>query len=354
MLLSAVSPRIVASLIHYAAQEKNNEILGQTYMVRNEQKAKSILRRILEAQSEARQAAIGRHMSGLARNWIEEKPGKRALREVERARRKALARSAAGGPPEAGPYAAARKAFSGLAILVREAALNIPLSWLGGRCQDIRGASNLRLLLPMEVLKNSPDMALALNKLGLLKNGVSFELVVTGVTDGDIEAVKRLERADIKSALRLPANVRISLITEAEIRERAVALGRDASLPKVRACLTKDIYLETLGRERPGKGEYMAIAAAVDTKEEAEGLKAEEDGLSKELDENLSMLLLVRPQADKTAFSLGAIISSWLLNIRQKNGPSISIILPEMVSPAEMLKTLGEAVRNAWQALSAA
>jgi hypothetical protein len=166
--------------------------------------------------------------------------------------------------------------------------------------------------------------------------------------------VKRLERADIKSALRLPANVRISLITEAEIRERAVALGRDASLPKVRACLTKDIYLETLGRERPGKGEYMAIAAAVDTKEEAEGLKAEEDGLSKELDENLSMLLLVRPQADKTAFSLGAIISSWLLNIRQKNGPSISIILPEMVSPAEMLKTLGEAVRNAWQALSAA
>ncbi|MCX5667260.1 MAG: NAD-glutamate dehydrogenase [Candidatus Omnitrophica bacterium] len=249
-----------------------------------------------------------------------------------------------------------QQAFSALNSEAREESqLSTSVSKLRGTSQNLMDVNKFRFCLPIEVLRNSPDIALALNSTGLLKQkpqdaeNVEFELVVTGVTEEDVKLIEGLNRDDIKKALNLPKKFTVSVITEAQIQETAQRFGYDASNPKNRVAIVKDFFSGALA-----KGEYMAIATdALDSTEKADALKEElERELKAELSqENISIRVLVRPESGKSMYSLSKIINDWLDAINQGNFSTISRILP---IPAPLTPELERAIRTAWAVLIAA
>lgn len=237
----------------------------------------------------------------------------------------------------------------------KESQLSASVSKLRGTSQNLMEVNKFKFCLPIEVLRNSPDIALALNSTGLLKQkpqdaeNIEFELVVTGVTEEDVKIIEGLNRDDIKKALNLPKKFTVSIITEAQIQETAQRFGYDASNPKNRVAIVKDFFSGALA-----KGEYMAIATdALDTTEKADLLKEElEKELKDELSqENISIRVLVRPESGKSMYSLSKIINDWLEAINQGNFSTISRILP---IPAPLTPELERAIRTAWAVLTAA
>jgi hypothetical protein len=237
----------------------------------------------------------------------------------------------------------------------KESQLSASVSKLRGTSQNIMEVNKFRFCLPIEVLRNSPDIALALNSTGLLKQrpqdaeNIEFELVVTGVMEEDVKLIEGLNRDDIKKALNLPQKFTVSAITEAQIHETAQRFGYDASNPKNRVTIVKDFFSGALA-----KGDYMAIATdALDTTEKADTLKEElERELKAELaQENISIRVLVRPESGKSMYSLSKIINDWLEAINQGNLSTISRILP---IPAPLTPELEKAIRTAWAVLTAA
>jgi DNA mismatch repair ATPase MutS len=248
-----------------------------------------------------------------------------------------------------------QQAFSVLNTEVRkESQSSSSVSKLHGTSQNHMEVNKLKFCLPIEVLRNSPDIALALNSTGLLKQrpqdteNIEFELVVTGVTDEDVKLIEGLNRDDIKKALNLPNKFTVSIITEAQIQQTANRFGYDATNPKQRVAIIKDFFSGALA-----KGEYMAIATdALDTTEKADTLKEElEKELKDELaQENISIRVLVRPESSKSMYSLSKIINDWLEAINQGNFSTISRILP---LPASLTPEIEKALKAAWEVLTA-
>jgi hypothetical protein len=247
-------------------------------------------------------------------------------------------------------------AFSALNKEARETSLlNEEVSTLRGTSQRLRDITKFRFCVPIEVLRNSPDIALALNSTGLLKQksqgaeNIEFELVVTGVTEEDIKLIEGINRGNIKKALNLPKKFTVSMITEAQIRGIAQRFKYNASDPKDRVAIIKDFYTGALV-----KGEYVAIATdALDSTEKADLLKEElERDLKAELSqENISIRVLVRPESGKSMYSLSKIINDWLEAINQGAFSTIRKILPV---PAPLTPGLEKAIIAAWAVLTAA
>jgi len=230
--------------------------------------------------------------------------------------------------------------------------LKRPLSELNGTCQRRTEAALLHICLPIEALKDSADIRMTFERLGKSKS--QFRLVVTGATKEDEELINRLnDRADIKQALHIPENVAIEVISEDAINTRAALMQCDALDPINRTRIVKDLYLEMLGRQELGRDEAMAIGTVAGSVEEADRLVESED-LKQELADNISIRMLVRPEANRSVYSLSAILNDWLNAIQNGNKSSISKILPVMISPEELIKRLGAAVANAWRVLAAA
>lgn len=264
--------------------------------------------------------------------------------------------SGAASPTNSPDVGAVKQAFDTLSSEVKKASqLGSSISKLRGTSQNLMEVNKFRFCLPIEVLRNSPDIALALNSTGLLKQksqdaeNIEFELVVTGVTEEDVKLIEGLNRDDIKKALNLPEKFTVSIITEAQIQETAQRFGYDASNPKNRVAIIKDFFSGALA-----KGEYMAIATdAIDSTEKADLLKEElERELKAELSqENISIRVLVRPESGMSMYSLSKIINDWLEAINQGNFSTISRILP---IPAPLTPELERAIRTAWAVLTAA
>jgi hypothetical protein len=255
-------------------------------------------------------------------------------------------------------YLPTQEAFGILENIIRnrdaKCELNTAVSKLSGVTQRIMDASKFRLCIPIEVLKNSADIALALSRLGMLNTytrrggRIPFELVVTGVTREDIDIINSLKDKDIRIALNLPENLTVTIITEAEIQKRAQWMNIDGTNPQIRAEIVKQLSLES---QELTEAEYMAIATdAVDDKDKETLLKQ----LKKELEDNISIRVLVKPETGRNMFSLSNIIDDWLKDIQEGHKSTIRIILPTLVSPAEMIEKLDEAIRNAWKVLAAA
>jgi len=231
----------------------------------------------------------------------------------------------------------------------------------------MRGASKLHLLVPVEVFKDCADIKIALGELRKLKDSTPFKLVVTGVTEEDVELIEGLERAikrkSVKKAFDLPSNLEVVWITEREIQDRVGewylgVYGKDAEKLENRAVIIEDIYREKLGTRDLPEGENMAITIKTDvsTEEEAENLANSEKfkKLKKELskgNKNISIRLLVKPEEGESVYSLSAIINDWFSDIRNGRKSAIGITLP---LAASMIKELEECLRATWLVLAAA
>ena len=246
-----------------------------------------------------------------------------------------------------------RKEFESLNSAVRKSDLNKSASQFSGACQKTYDVSKMRFYIPVEVLKNSADVTITLNRIGMLNSSIKessilFELVVTGVTDDDMELINSINRNDVKQALNLPKNLKVGIIAESEIQGRAKLAAIDIVNPKVRTEIIKQLSLEARPLEQ---GEVMAIVTNAVAEGKAEEL---EELLKPELADNISIRVAVSPEAGKSMFSLSSIINDWLKDIQQGKKSTINIILPAILSPAEMIRQLENAVRSAWQVLAAA
>jgi chemotaxis methyl-accepting protein methylase/ribosomal protein S18 acetylase RimI-like enzyme len=249
----------------------------------------------------------------------------------------------------------ARKAFGAVGHIIRgrseKCSLNKPVSALGGSTtQGVKNVSKLRLCVPVDVLKESADIALALNKLGNLRGAVPFELVVTGVEgEEDKKMIEALNRSDIQQALKLPENLTVSVITEDRI-QKIIEAGKfkGNNLVKRRAEIIG--FLSSIDR-RLEPNEYMAIATDGVSKDDA--IKLQKKFLKDRLEKNISIRVLVRPGIGRkrSMYSLSKIINNWLTNIKNDHPSTVKIILPVTVSPAEMIQRLDEAIRAAWEVL---
>jgi len=252
---------------------------------------------------------------------------------------------------------ALKKVFDKVGDEVKNSRLNSALSRLNGITQrNLKNASKLRLCIPIEVFKNSADIVLAMNKLSNLRGSIPFELVITGVTKEDVKAVDNFNRKDIKKVLNLPKNLTVAMITEDEIRERANLYNIDLKNLKNRVGIIKELYLEMLNAQVLPEDECMAIAVKTDvlTREDAEKL-AEEKHLKNELEDNISIRILISPDSDPkkrdSLFSLSAIIDEWLEDIRKGNKSAIGVTFP---IPVSLVKKLENAIKEAWIILASA
>jgi len=237
----------------------------------------------------------------------------------------------------------------------KDSQLNSQISRLRGTSQDLMEVTKFRFCVPVSVLRNSPDITHALNTTGLLKQrgknseNIEFELIVTGVTDEDVDLIDNLNRDDIRKALNLPEKFIVSMITERQMRATAKRFSYDIADPKQRVAIVKDFFTGTLAN-----GEYMAIATdAVESEDGADMLQAEiEKELKAELSqENISVYVLVGPERGTSMFSLSKIINGWLEAVNQGNLSTISKILP---SPVPLMPELESAIKEAWVVLTAA
>ncbi|MDD5439345.1 MAG: hypothetical protein PHS37_04085 [Candidatus Omnitrophica bacterium] len=267
----------------------------------------------------------------------------------------AMAETAGGGE------GTAHRAVAALNAEVRnEGGIRLCVSKLHGTCQKLRAPSKFKFCLPVDVLRNSPDIALALESAGLLKqrsqeaDAIEFELVITGVTDNDAGLIDGFATDGIRKALRLPGKFTVSGIPEAEIRQEAERLGYSASDPKGRVAVIHDFFAETLA-----DGEYMAIATdPLKTKDDAHKLQTEiETDFGRDLqDKKVSICILVGPETGKGMFSLSGMIDGWLEKLddalaRDDIPYVISIITPV---PAPLTPELEAAMKTLWEAISTA
>lgn len=243
------------------------------------------------------------------------------------------------------------KAFGLLDKKARSSAFMAAVSRLAGVYTRVDGRSKLHFCVPLDVLKNSADISLALRRIAEARGTMPFTLVVTGVEGIDLGAINALGDPDIRKRMGIEGDFKIHAITEDEIIERANLLDKDASDPYSRACVVKDLYLEIIGEMYLGPGEYMAITTDHVSEQEARQL---EKDLRKETGDNISIRIPVSPISETGMFSLSDLIHSWINNITRGEASTISLVLPRVISPVEMARMLGESMRNAWRLLIAA
>ena len=246
---------------------------------------------------------------------------------------------------------AVKREFSLLDRIVRQSRLGALVSALGPLARKNSGISRLHLCIPAAVFKNSPDLKAVLARICGMRKDLAFSLVVTGADKEDSEVIDKLNSKAVKDPLGITENIQITAITAEEINKRAVMLDQDAADAGIRTGIIKDLYLETIGEQQLRPGEYLAIATEPVSKD---GTQQLEEQLKEELDENISISILVRPDPRESMFSLSEILNQWLSSIHKGDASNISIILPPILSPAEMIRRLSEATRNVWKTLIAA
>jgi len=220
------------------------------------------------------------------------------------------------------------------------------LAEIGKKFRQVKGIDRLHLCVPAEVFKRTVDIEDTLKKIGELRNKIPFNLVITGVSEEEEDKMLGFNSPDIRQALGLPDNLKISVIREKDIQDRFKMLPQKRMTKKVKTGIVKDLYLEVLGVAKLPGNEYMAIATdPVQKKSKDTTAKA----LAKEITENISIQVIVKPDEGYVAYSLSSILDTWFESV--KDG-EVGIVLPPMISPAQMRKVLDEAVRNLWRVLA--
>ncbi len=243
------------------------------------------------------------------------------------------------------------EAYAALEKKVRSSGLMAPAQDLN-RIFPIRTkTTGLHFCVPADVLKNSADISLTLRRIATSRGKVPFNLVVTGGKGEDLDAIEALKDQNVREIIGMEGDLTIHSITEQDIQQRALLLDKNTSDPALRAGIVKDIYLETIGKMDLEEGEYMAIAIDHVTENEARSL---EERLKKDLQDNISLRIPVSPTSDEGMFSLSDLLYGWLNTVHRGETSNISIVLPRVISPAEMARMITESMRTAWRLLIAA
>ncbi|MBF0216268.1 MAG: hypothetical protein HQL30_04660, partial [Candidatus Omnitrophica bacterium] len=251
------------------------------------------------------------------------------------------------------------KTLTPFAALDREAKkeplINKEASALAGAAQGRIPALKLKFCVPLEVLKNSPDITLALKNAGELKSRVKegadidFELVVTGLGEDDSDILDKLEDAGTRALLGFPVkNFTVSGIYEEEIRKFTSLADWDPLDPTLRVAAIQAFFMGTTG-----VNEHIIITETADSEAGADKSRREtEAGLSNDLVmTNSSVCFLVKPEEGEGVYSLSAVIRDWLESI--KNG-TVSTIGKALPLPVTLTPELVKAMREAWRALKSA
>jgi hypothetical protein len=234
----------------------------------------------------------------------------------------------------------------------KEPLINKAASALAGAAQDMIPALKLKLCVPAEVLKNSPDITLALKNAGELKSklnegaDIELELVVTGLGEDDDIILDKLKVAGTRALLGFPVkNFTVSGIYEEEIRKFTSLAGWHPQDPTLRVAAIQAFFMGITG-----ENEHIIIAETADTEVDADRSRREtEDGLSRDLVmTNSSVCFLVKPQQGEGVYSLSEVIRDWLESIKVGNISKIGKALP---LPVTLTPELVKAMREAWQAL---
>jgi hypothetical protein len=234
--------------------------------------------------------------------------------------------------------------------------LSNSLPGLRREARDLESIAKLRLAVPIEILKNSADMALAFAKIStsdpaFRKERIPFELVVTGARDEtDIRAVEALKNDELRKAFKLTGDITVSMITKDEIEDapkRDKRFNYDASTPSGRARIIKDMTVGTLA-----EGEYACIVTDAADDSSAQNMVKEfesESGSSG----RIAMMVPVK-SSEHGVFLLSQIVNEWFNALNKGDGSAVRKILPPMISPAELMRRLADSMRMVWVALSAA
>ncbi len=240
-----------------------------------------------------------------------------------------------------------KKAFDDIVKKIRGSELADPISGLSGISQRMKEVSVLRLCVPAEIVTGSPDFTETMERLGRLKD-VKFELVVTGVKEDEIGLIDSLNDKLIRQALNIPDNIKVSMLTEDQMRENVDSrLDHGVDTPLERARLIKDMYTKELA-----SGENILIATdPVNNEDEARRL---EDDLIQDMEGeviNISFGVMVSPVPDKSVFSFSLLLEDWFESLNKGNVSTVKVILP---IPVSLVKELNEAVKHAWRVLASA
>lgn len=206
-------------------------------------------------------------------------------------------------------------------------------SELGGVAQRTNDVTKLKFAVPISVLRNLPDLTLALKKLGLKGEGsIPFELIVYDIeTDLEAEGLKRYAM----EAFGVSPNISIVTVTKSQLGNKTAVIEKTRALKEI---------------VRVRDNEYLAIATGLTGLEDSGRLKAT---LEPELSENTSISVIVEPD-NNSVISLSAILIDWLKNINNGKLSSINIILPVLISPQELRERLEVQMKYAWELLTAA
>lgn len=247
-----------------------------------------------------------------------------------------------------------RKAFSHLEKKAKEALfVQNPLSGLSGISQRPYDAAKLRLCIPAEVIRNSADLSLALNRISRLRRrvnqeSVEFHLMITGAEKKDRKLLDLLNKRNIRSQLGLPENLTVTFIGAEMIQQQAALLNMDSGSPLDMAEIVKRLSLEL---EPLNPNEYMAI-----TVNSPEGLS--KGTLSSEivsrLEKNISVQFLTSPEDGKAIYSISGIINSWLQELYSGRTSFVNFIPPAQITSEEMRKDLENAIIAIWTSLQSA
>ncbi|NQT23245.1 MAG: hypothetical protein HQ579_07425, partial [Candidatus Omnitrophica bacterium] len=239
--------------------------------------------------------------------------------------------------------------------------LNTWITRLSSRYQKKTEVTKLRLCLPVEVLKNSGDITLALRNAKGLKDftetgeeiAIPFELVVTGVKKEDVQLINSLNLDEVRGALELPEESRLTIVVveEDDIKNKVDAAHDRIGNGLPEALLRIDAIKGILDLSQCPESECTAIATGA--MDQAEIRRLEGD-LTSAREENVSILVLTAEEGQKiedtNLFSLSRIVNDWLENI-QRNEKALLIKI-EAIIPYS--KELEQAITAAWQTLRSA
>jgi HAD superfamily hydrolase (TIGR01484 family) len=202
----------------------------------------------------------------------------------------------------------------------------------GSYAQRVRNTKRLQLAIPADVLKDTADIGIALKKMRMLGNGETiFELIIYGL-DNEIDGDKFIQ------LLKLPSNVRVYSVTKDEIYP-------EMEISSIKSIINKKYPVSS--------DDKLLILKDAASNEEAERIK-KEIGLMPEEEKNTRIGIVVKPIDNISGISLSKILSEMLSDFGKYEHKAIKIILPVVLSSAEVKKQIEQDISALWNLLQSA
>ncbi|MDD5438862.1 MAG: DEAD/DEAH box helicase [Candidatus Omnitrophica bacterium] len=223
------------------------------------------------------------------------------------------------------------------------------VSRLGQNVTNAKEKAIFHLCIPADVFKRSFDIYEVFRKLRLLSPKVKFIFVVYGVDDADKEAINRLETDVMRKNFEVGDNCSFAYISSDEIRERTELLGYPNADKALETVIVKDLYLERLAQQKLRAYEYLALVTGPVSDEKRKKMRLR---LYRETGGNVSVRILAGRPGGESLFSLADVMTSWLTDVQNGKSSSLAEILPPVISPEEMIRTLEDNLNGLWNLLN--